>query len=152
MKRSTIARRNRDRRQCSNSHAMNVHKNFSQRWPMWRVPESGSHGSLLNPRNLCRGGRVAVETCAASVCSKGYLSLSAFQAHDPRLRWANESGLGATVDTRRAHCVTCICRHTPYIAFFSSSSRWQFHPSKRQRARNSSNGIIAECPFNERGI
>lgn len=71
-------------------------------------PETGSHGSLLNPRNLCRGGRVAVETCP-----KGYLSLPSTSplAHLRAIHTFASGkrtlthGLFAIVHTTRVYCV-----------------------------------------------
>lgn len=83
------------------------------RHSLWS-PETGSHGSLLNPRNLCRGGRVAVETCP-----KGYLSLPPFStplrptyARSTRLHRANERW-----HTAFSPLCTTGTQHA-YIAFF----------------------------------
>lgn len=107
-------------------------------------PETGSHGSLLNPRNLCRGGRVAVETCP-----KGYLSLPPLSLHpspplcptyarSTRLHTGKRTlthGLFAIVHTTRT-------QHA-YIAFFFFFSCWiymldnVYAPEARQTNRRS---------------
>lgn len=77
---------------------------------------------------------MAVETCATLLCPKGYLSLSAFQAHDPRLRWANESGLGATwthaaplsnvyTSVRPVYCVFFFCISSVFVLSILSPKR-----------------------------
>lgn len=80
-------------------------------------PETGSHGSLLNPRNLCRGGRVAVETCP-----KGYLSLPPLSLHpSPPLcpTYARSTRLQTNVDTRPfRHCAHDAHTTRVYCVFF----------------------------------